>query len=82
MGAISRILTTTFEQEEIGVGCRPPFDDIMMFKILVQQRYVNLSDEQIPYQILDRLRFLHFLGLALSDRVPDEINLALTGESH
>jgi IS5 family transposase len=43
-----------------------------MFKILVLQRYYNLSDGQIEYQILDRLSFCRFLGLSLNDRVPDE----------
>jgi len=31
-----------------------------------------LSDSQIEYQILDRLSFCRFLGLTLSDKVPDE----------
>ena len=43
-----------------------------MFKILILQRYYNLSDAQIEYQILDRLTFCRFLGLSLNDKVPDE----------
>jgi len=39
---------------------------------LILQRYYNLSDEQIEYQILDRLTFCRFLGISLNDRVPDE----------
>jgi IS5 family transposase len=34
-----------------------PYDPLLMFKILVLQRYYNLSDGQIEYQILDRLSF-------------------------
>jgi len=49
-----------------------PYDPLLMFKILILQRYYNLSDEQIEYQILDRLTFCRFLGLSLNDRVPDE----------
>jgi IS5 family transposase len=49
-----------------------PYDPLLMFKILVLQRYYNLSDGQIEYQILDRLSFCRFLGLSLNDRVPDE----------
>lgn len=45
---------------------------ILMFKILILQRYYNLSDKQIEYQILDRLSFCRFLGLSLEDKVPDE----------
>lgn len=49
-----------------------PYDPLLMFKILILQRYYNLSDSQIEYQILDRLTFCRFLGLTLNDKVPDE----------
>jgi len=49
-----------------------PFDVVMMFKILILQRYYGLSDTQIEYQILDRLSFKKFLGLESGDKVPDE----------
>ena len=49
-----------------------PYDPILMFKILILQRYYNLSDGQTEYQILDRLSFCRFLGLSLDDKVPDE----------
>ena len=49
-----------------------PYDPLLMFKILILQRYYNLSDEQIEFQILDRLTFCRFLGISLNDRVPDE----------
>jgi IS5 family transposase len=52
-------------------GGRPPFDPVMMFKILVIQAANNLSDERTEFLINDRLSFMRFLGLALSDRVPD-----------
>ncbi len=50
---------------------RPPFDRILMFKILILQSLYNLSDDQIEYQITDRLTFKRFLGLKSSARVPD-----------
>lgn len=34
---------------------RPPFDAILMFKILVLQALYNLSDDQTEYQIRDRI---------------------------
>lgn len=76
-----KILTIALEQEEKGIGGRPPFDYVMMFKILVLQRYYNLSDEQMQFQILDRLSFMRFLGLTLSDRVPDEKTIWLFREN-
>ncbi|QZE12989.1 IS5 family transposase [Halosquirtibacter laminarini] len=45
---------------------------ILMFKILILQRYYNLSDFQTEYQILDRHSFSRFLGLVRSSAVPDE----------
>ena len=49
-----------------------PFDVVMMFKILILQRFYGLGDTQIEYQILDRLSFKKFLGLESGDKVPDE----------
>lgn len=54
-----------------GVG-RPPFDEVMMFKILILQRLYDLSDEQTEYQIKDRLSFMRFLGFDFHSDVPDE----------
>src|SRR5690554_3920253 len=42
-------------------GGRRPFDYVLMFKILILQRYYNLSDVQTEYQICDRLSFMRFL---------------------
>ena len=50
---------------------RSPFDRLMMFKLLILQSLYNLSDDQMEYQITDRLSFKRFLGLKPSDRVPD-----------
>jgi IS5 family transposase len=52
-------------------GGRPPFDPVMMFKVLVIQAANNLSDERTEFLISDRLSFMRFLGLGLADRVPD-----------
>ncbi|NRB06938.1 MAG: transposase, partial [Richelia sp.] len=35
-----------------------------MFKMLVLQQLYNISDEQLEYQVNDRLSFMTFLGLA------------------
>ena len=52
-------------------GGRPPYDPVMMFKILVLQALYGLSDDQAEFQIQDRLSFIRFLGLGLGDHVPD-----------
>jgi IS5 family transposase len=43
-----------------------------MFKVLVLQKYHNLSDEKTEFQIGDRFSFMQFLGLQPGDSVPDE----------
>lgn len=52
-------------------GGRPPFDHVLMFKILILQVMHALSDEHCEYLIKDRLSFMRFLGLGLADAVPD-----------
>lgn len=50
---------------------RKPLDVILMFKALIIQRLFNLSDEQLEYQITDRLSFTRFLGLHIGETIPD-----------
>lgn len=52
-------------------GGRPSYDGVLMFKILILQRYYNVSDDAIEYAILDRLSFMRFLGLGINEPVPD-----------
>ncbi len=52
-------------------GGRPPFDHVLMFKVLVLQTQNNLSDERTEFYLRDRLTWIRFLGLGLGDAVPD-----------
>jgi IS5 family transposase len=70
-GQFRPVLDGVFQKEPRGKGGRPPYNYLMMFKILILQRYYNLSDDQTEFQLLDRLSFMRFLGLELSHRVPD-----------
>ena len=65
------ILDQAFDTETKGPGGRPRFDPVMMFKILLLQQWYGISDDAAEYQINDRLSFQRFLGLGLSDKVPD-----------
>src|SRR3990170_3554012 len=58
-------------KEEKGIGGARPYDYVLMFKILILQRYYNISDDKMEFAVLDRLSFMRFLGLTLSDTVPD-----------
>ena len=57
-----------------------PFDVVVMFKIMLLQRYYNLGDHQVEYQIVDRNSFKNFLGLGTGDKVPDEKTIWLFRE--
>ncbi|TAL56320.1 MAG: IS5 family transposase [Bacteroidetes bacterium] len=59
------------EDVDRSLGGRPAYDYVLMLKVLILQRYYNLSDDKTEYAILDRLSFMRFLGLTLSDGVPD-----------
>lgn len=69
--AFRPVLDAALQRSARGMGGRPPYDSVLMFRVLVLQALYNLSDEQTEYQILDRLSFMRFLGLALEDDVPD-----------
>ena len=64
-------LTEGMKKERKSSAGRHPFDNVMMFKVLVLQRLFNLSDDQTEYQITDRISFQRFLGLSLGEKVPD-----------
>jgi len=59
------------EAERKSRAGRKPMDAVVMFKTLVLGALYNLSDDQIEYQVRDRLSFMRFLGLGLDGRVPD-----------
>jgi transposase, IS5 family len=66
------VITKALKKEPKGPGGRPPYDYILMFKILILQRLYHISDAQAEYQIKDRLSFMRFLGISLSEDVPDD----------
>ena len=51
-------------------GGRPPFDHVLMSEILILQAMHSLSDERAEFLIKERLSFMRFLGLGLSDNAP------------
>ncbi|ASC69416.1 Transposase InsH for insertion sequence element IS5-18 [Halomicronema hongdechloris C2206] len=59
---------------------RNPTDVLLLFKMLVLQKLYNISDDELEYQVNDRLSFMQFLGLGLEDRVPDATTVWLFRE--
>lgn len=74
-------LTKALKRSDGSKGGRPPFPAVLMLKILVPQALYNLSDDQAEFVIQDRLSFMRFLGLGLSDKVPDAKTIWLFRES-
>jgi IS5 family transposase len=78
--AFRHSLNKIFKKEAKGPGGRPPYDYVLMFKVLILQRLYGISDAQAEYQIKDRLSFMRFLGLSLCDSIPDEKTIWLFRE--
>lgn len=74
-------LEKVFADIDYSQGGRPPFDRLMMFKVLVLQEYYGLSDDQMEFQLLDRLSFQRFIGQGLHDVVPDAKTIWLYREN-
>ena len=70
-------------KEPQGKGGRPPYDYVMMFKIMILQRYYNLSDDQVEFQINDRISFtcaLHLCPLGTKCEAKEKIFTCTTYE--
>jgi IS5 family transposase len=76
---IEAVVLTPDELKKSSAG-RKPFDAILMFRMLVLQALNNLSDEQVEYQVRDRLSFSRFLRLGIEDSIPDATTLWLFRE--
>ncbi len=61
-------------RDEGGPG-RPSYPALVMFKALLLQSLYGLSDAELEEALSDRLSFRRFLGLSLSDGVPDHTTL-------
>jgi len=68
-------------KEKKSTAGRKPIDVIVMFRMLVLQSLYNLSDEQVEYQVRDRLSFTRFLRLGFEDSIPDGTTLWLFRET-
>ncbi len=50
---------------------RHPYDFVKMFKIIILQALYNLSDDEIEFQLNDRISFMRFCGIEAYDNIPD-----------
>lgn len=54
------------------VAGAPSYDNVLMFRILLLQKYYNLSDQATEDALYINLLYIRFVGLSLEDSVPDE----------
>jgi len=54
------------------VAGAPAYDNVLMFKVLLLQKYYNLSDQATEDALYVNLLYIRFVGLSLEDSVPDE----------
>src|SRR6267378_8520862 len=53
----------------------PSFPALMMFKVLLLQRWYGLSDPAMEAALFDRISFLRFAGLSSEDETPDHTTI-------
>ncbi len=59
---------------------RPPYDVLLMLKLIILQSLYGLSDAQAEFQILDRYTFKRFLNIKSESDIPDEKTIWLFKE--
>ena len=70
-GVFRAELDAALRRSDRAKGGRPPFDAVLMFKVLILEALYGLSDEQAEFQVMDRRTFGRFLGIDDGDRIPD-----------
>lgn len=79
-GAIASEIDQAVPRSDRSKGGRPPYPTEVMVRILIVQERFNLSDEQMEFQLLDRLSFQRFVGLRRSSQIPDRTTIWLFRE--
>ena len=59
-------------RERVDKGGNAPFDPVFMLKIIVLQKFYDLSDPAVAYEITNRFDFMRFLNIAPGDSTPDQ----------
>ena len=64
---LEKLLRKTLKRVVNAVG-NPAYPPLPMFKILLLQRWYNLSDTAVEEALYDRLSFVRFVGLSRAER--------------
>jgi len=54
---------------------RCAYDPVILLKLLLLERFYNLSDRMVVAEATDRISFRLFLGLELTEKLPDDTTL-------
>jgi IS5 family transposase len=71
---IERAVRRNYRKNAAADG-RPAYPGLPLFKMLLIQRWYNLSDPALESAMCDRISFLRFVGFSLEDPVPDETTI-------
>jgi len=74
------ILDRRLKKDRKSNAGRPPYDALLMLKLIILQSLYGLSDAQAEFQILDRYTFKRFLGIKSESDIPDEKTIWLFKE--
>jgi len=72
--SLARPIRAVYRNDDGGSPAEPV---VMMVKILMLQKWFNLSDPQAEEQLNDRVSFRRFVGLRGGDAAPDETTLVV-----
>ncbi|QNP50400.1 IS5 family transposase [Diaphorobacter aerolatus] len=78
--ALARLVDGIIERSNARKGGRPAYPAEVMVRVMVLKRLYNLSDEQMEYQLLDRMSYQRFCLLQQSMNVPDRNTIWRFGE--
>lgn len=74
-GALAAEVDRIAPRPDSAQGGRPAFPTETMVRIVVLKRLYNLSDEQMEYQLLDRMSYQRFCGLSQARNIPDRTTI-------
>ena len=78
---LATLVDAFIERSDARQGGRPAYPTEVMVRVLVLKRLYNLSDEQMEYQLLDRMGYQRFFCLLQdSINVPDRNTIRRFGE--
>ena len=56
-------------------GGRPNIDEITMLRVLVLQNWYNSSDQEMEFQLADRISFQHFIDSCRDSRFFNDMEI-------